>query len=196
MDSKKIFIANLSKGKIGAEKANLLGSLILSQFQSKALSRADIPEHRRQDFTLFVDEFQSFVTDSFAGILSESRKYRLNLILSHQYCDQISPEMQSAIFGNTGTIISFRVGNADAEILEKEFGTFSAHQFTELERYHAYVKHVDADGDVVPFRIKMAPPIDVFHGRRASMIRNSRKKYAKRRVVVEKKLRRWTQSKR
>ncbi len=122
MDNRRIFIANLSKGKLGADKANLLGSLLTTQFQLAAMARSDVPEKERQDFFLFIDEFQNFATDAFASILSEARKYRLCLTLSHQYIDQLPLEIRQAVFGNVGTLISFRVGNGDAEVLQKEFG--------------------------------------------------------------------------
>src|SRR5437588_3570103 len=127
MDNGRLFIANLSKGKLGHEKANLLGSLLTTQFQLGAMARANRPEDQRNDFYLFIDEFQNFSTDAFAPILAEARKYRSCLILSHQYIDQLPLPIRQAVFGNVGTLISFRVGYADAETLEKEFGhTFPA----------------------------------------------------------------------
>jgi type IV secretory pathway TraG/TraD family ATPase VirD4 len=111
MDNQRIFIANLAKGKIGHDKANLLGSLLTTQFQLAAMRRASQPEHERRDFYLFIDEFQNFTTDSFAAILAEARKYRLCLTLSHQYIDQIPLPIRQAVFGNVGTLFSFRVGN-------------------------------------------------------------------------------------
>lgn len=134
IDNERIFIANLAKGSLGEDKANLLGSLLVTQLQLAVMSRTDIPEEERKDYFLVIDEFQSLTTDSFASILSEARKYRLSLILSHQYLDQITPEVRQAILGNVGTIISFCVGNTDAEILEKELGnSHSAEQFTDLK---------------------------------------------------------------
>ena len=120
MDTGRVFIANLSKGKLGADKANLLGSLLATQFQLAAMSRAGTTENERRDFHLFIDEFHNFTTDSFAAILAEARKYRLCLTLSHQYLDQLSLEIRRAVFGNVGTMIAFRVGHADAELLAKE----------------------------------------------------------------------------
>src|SRR5262249_30278466 len=121
MDSGRVFIANLSKGKLGADKANLLGSLLTTQFQLAAMSRASIPESDRRDFHLVIDEFHNSTTDSFAAVLAEARKYRLCLTLSHQYLDQLSLEIRQAVFGNAGTMITFHVGHTDAEILAKEF---------------------------------------------------------------------------
>src|SRR5436190_10069746 len=141
MDTGRVFIANLSKGKLGAEKANLLGSLLVTQFQLAAMKRAELPEEQRRDFHLLIDEFHNFTTDSFAAILAEARKYRLCLSLSHQYIDQLSPIVRPAVFGNVGTIISFRVGHADAEALAGEFGVpYHPGVFTDLNRYEIVVK--------------------------------------------------------
>jgi len=141
MDRGQIFIANLAKGRLGEDKSNLLGALLVSEFHVAAMSRADLPEDDRRDFRLFVDEFQSFATDAFASILSEARKYRLSLTLSHQYTGQIPEEVQRAVFGNVGSLISFRVGQSDAEILEREFGKeFPASQFTQLANHHVLAR--------------------------------------------------------
>jgi hypothetical protein len=113
----RIFIANQAKGRLGEDKANLLGALLVTQFQLAAMARSDMPEASRCDFYLYVDEFQNFTTESFASILSEARKYRLNLTLSHQYMGQLRPEIRDAVFGNVGTLIAFRVGHADGKIL-------------------------------------------------------------------------------
>ena len=121
MDKRRIFIANLAKGAIGDDTADLLGALLISQFQQAAMSRVDQPEEARMDFHLVVDEFQSFATDSFETILSEARKYRLSLTLAHQYIEQLSEPVRRAVFGNVGTIISFRVGERDAAVLAREF---------------------------------------------------------------------------
>lgn len=117
MDHGRIFIANLSKGRMGHDKSNLFGSLLVTQFQMAAMARSSQPESERVPFHLFVDEFQNFATDSFASILAEARKYRLSLTLSHQYIDQLLPAIRSAVFGNVGNLIAFRVGYTDAEIL-------------------------------------------------------------------------------
>jgi len=111
MDNGRIFIADVSKGKLGADKSNLLGAMLVTQFQLAAMSRADMPEEKRRDFFLYVDEFQSFASDSFISILSEARKYRLCLTLSHQYIDQLRPEIRDAVFGNVGSMVAFRVGH-------------------------------------------------------------------------------------
>jgi len=145
MDEEKIFIANLSKGKIGEDNSRLLGSLMITNLQLAAMSRSDIPESQRKDFYLYVDEFQNFATDSFANILSEARKYRLNLILAHQYIGQLTSDkntkVRDAVFGNVGTIVVFRVGAEDAEFLEKEFEPeFLINDLVNLAKFNIYVK--------------------------------------------------------
>jgi hypothetical protein len=123
MDHHKILIAKLSKGVIGADKANLLGAALISQFEVAAMSRADIDESERQDFFLYVDEFHNFSTDSFALLLSEARKYRLNLTLSHQYLAQLGSGLRDAVFGNVGSLMTFRVSGTDAERIAVELGS-------------------------------------------------------------------------
>src|SRR5262249_16908379 len=118
MDKKKILLVNLSKGRTGDLNSKLLGMIFVMKFQAAAMSRADVPEEERQDFCLYVDEFQNFSTDSFATILSEARKYRLNLIVANQFTTQLTDEIRDAVFGNVGSIVSFRVGaDADADAL-------------------------------------------------------------------------------
>src|SRR3990167_1874746 len=121
MDQQKILIMNLSKGRIGEDNSKLLGALLITKLQLAAMSRVDIPEEDRKDFYLYVDEFQNFATESFTNILSKARKYRLNLILGHQYITQMDEIVRDAVFGNVGTLAVFRVGAEDAEFLEKEF---------------------------------------------------------------------------
>ena len=121
MDEGKILVAALSKGKLGEQASALLGALLVAGFEEAALSRADIPEDQRRDFYIYIDEFQTFATESIAGILQEARKYRLNLIIAHQYLGQLEETVRGAIFGNIGTLVSFRVGAEDAEYLAREF---------------------------------------------------------------------------
>ena len=121
MDEGKILIMNLSKGRIGEDNSALLGAMMITKIQLASMSRVDLPEKDRRDFYLYIDEFQNFSTDSFANILSEARKYRLNLILAHQYIEQLNEKVKPAVFGNVGTLIVFRVGAADDEELVKEF---------------------------------------------------------------------------
>lgn len=195
MDTNRVFIANLAKGKLGEDKANLLGSLLVTQFQLAAMRRADIPEDERQDFFLFIDEFQNFTTDAFASILSEARKYRLNLTLSHQYIAQLSPEIRDAVFGNVGSLIAFRLGHSDAPILESEFGdAFIQSQFTELGRFEILVKHLQDGTTREPFRAKTFAPEEKPYGRTENMIRRSRERFATPRDLVETRINRWLNS--
>jgi hypothetical protein len=192
MDDGRIFIANLSKGKLGADKANLLGALLVTQFELAAMSRANLPEDERRDFFLYVDEFQSFTSDSFVSILSEARKYRLCLTLSHQYVGQLRPEIRDAVLGNVGSIIAFRVGHPDAKLLQQAFGeTYPASQFTSLDNGEVYVRLLSDGQDREPFFGKTLPPSGARHGRREAIIRRSREKYATPRMVIEEKIDRW-----
>ncbi len=160
MDNGRIFIADVSKGKLGADKSNLLGAMLVTQFQLAAMSRADMPENERRDFFLYVDEFQSFASDSFISILSEARKYRLCLTLSHQYIDQLKPEIRDAVFGNVGSMVAFRVGHRDAKVLEQAFGeTWRASQFTGLANYEVCAKLLADGQDCEPFLGKTLPPV-------------------------------------
>ena len=193
MDRERIFIANLSKGKLGADKSNLLGSLVTTQFQLAAMRRAGMPEEERKDFFLFIDEFQNFTTGSFALILSEARKYRLCMTLSHQYMDQLSEEVRKAVLGNVGSIVSFRVGSTDAEILEREFaGTFVATQFMDLTNYEIFVRLLWNGISVEGFRGMTSPPPSAKYGRHEIVIRRSRERFAMRREIIEDKIRRWS----
>src|SRR3989344_171802 len=141
MDSGKILLVNLSKGKIGEDSTSLLGSMLITKIGLTALSRQDVEEEKRKDFYLYVDEFQSFATASFADILSEARKYHLNLILANQYLDQIDEKVRDAIFGNVGTIISFKVGLEDAKFLAEEFyPEFGQEDLINLPCYSIYLK--------------------------------------------------------
>jgi energy-coupling factor transporter ATP-binding protein EcfA2 len=192
MDRGRIFIANLAKGKLGEDKSNLLGALLVSEFHLAAMGRAAIPEGERRDFRLFVDKFQSFATDSFASILSEARKYRLSLTLSHQYTDQLPPEVRSAVFGNVGSLVSFRVGQSDAEVLEREFGRdFPASQFTQLANHHVLARILSQGAQVEPFLGKTLEPGGKMWGKRERIIRRSRERFASNREEVDDRIRRW-----
>jgi len=192
MDDKRLFIANLSKGRLGHDKSNLLGSLLVTQFQLAAMSRASQPEENRRDFYLFIDEFQNFSTDAFASILAEARKYRLCLTLSHQYIDQLSLPVRQAVFGNVGTLIAFRVGHTDAEVLQKEFGnTFQASTMADLDRYEIILKLLEDGANKEPFRAKTLSPLENRVGRRNKLIACSRERFASPRGIIEDKLNRW-----
>jgi hypothetical protein len=192
MDRQRLFIANLSKGRLGHDKSNLLGSLLTAQFQHAAMTRATVPEQERRDFFLFIDEFFNFTTDAFAAMLAEARKYRLCLTLSHQYIDQLSVPIRQAVFGNVGTVVSFRVGSSDAEVLAHEFGNSFVHrQFVELDRYEVLVKLLHEGVHREPFRATTLAPLGMSFGRRTQLIQNSRQRFASRRHTVEHKLNRW-----
>lgn len=192
MDKRMIFLANLSKGKIGEDKANLLGSLLLTKFQVTAMERAYIQEADRVHHYLYVDEFGGFTSNSFASILSEARKYKLGLTLSHQYSEQVVPEIQEAIFGNVGSLVSFRVGKTDAEKLEREFGgSYQSSQFLELNNFEAICKMMNNQTFTFPFRAKMLAPIDLTYDHAQAAIKQSRMRYGTARKKVESKFQRW-----
>jgi len=192
MDSQKILIMNLSKGKIGEDGAALLGAMMITKLQLAAMSRVDIPEKKRRDFYLYIDEFANFATESFAGILSEARKYRLNLILAHQYIEQLNPIVKSAVLGNAGTIISFRVGAEDTEILEKELKPFKEDDLLNLPKYNIYIKlMIDGiAGDA--FSAQTLPPIISKENHHNKILNLSRERYANSVYKVEEKISRWS----
>ncbi len=192
MDHQRIFIANLSKGRLGHDKANLLGSLLVTQFQLAAMARANRPEAERRDFYLFIDEFQNFSTDAFASILAEARKYRLCLTLSHQYIDQLSLPVRQAVFGNVGSTIAFRVGHDDAEVLRGQFGEeFQTRQFVDLNRFEVFVKLLENGEQLQPFRGVTHAPSGHTVGRPEKWVQRSRERFAQPRTEVEDKLERW-----
>jgi len=161
MDNRKILIVNLSKGIIGEDSASLLGSLLVTKIALAALSRQDIKEENRKDFYLYVDEFQSFATSGFIDILSEARKYRLNLILANQYLHQVDEKIRRAIFGNVGTLIAFRTGSEDARALAQEFyPVFSQTDFVNLPAYSIYLKLMIDGITSEAFSADGLPPLD------------------------------------
>lgn len=200
MDEGKILLINLSKGKTGEINAKLLGLIIVSKLQMAALARADIPEDQRKDFYLYVDEFQNFVTDSFATILSEARKYRLNLIMAHQFISQLSVEktgssamdtrMRDAVFGNAGTLICFRIGVEDAEIMAKEFApVFNEYDLVNIDRYNAYVKLMINGAASRPFNMETYPKPIGANPELGLVTKNlSRLKYGRLRSEVEREI--------
>ena len=160
MDKKKILLINLAKGKVGDINCNLMGMIIVSKILMAALARTDMPEDEREDFYLYVDEFQNFATESFATILSEARKYHLNLNVTHQYVGQLKEEIQKAVFGNVGTFISFRIGAPDAELVTKEFKPqFDETDLLNLEKYTCYVKLLVDGVATKPFSMHTYPPV-------------------------------------
>ena len=194
MNGGKILLVNLSKGKIGEDNANLLGSLLISRINFTAMQRVNIPEEERRDFYLYADEFQNFASGSFASILSEARKYRLNLHLTHQYTAQLPESMQDAVFGNIGTMVLFAVGAPDAAILEKEFlPYFTAEDLISLDKYHLYLKLLVDGMTSKPFSaISLTPPEGhTYQGQAA--VAHSREVYGRDTVEVEDKIRRWSE---
>jgi len=194
MDSGKILILNLSKGRIGEDNSSLLGAMMITKIQLAAMSRVDILEHERKDFYLYVDEFQNFATGSFANILSEARKYRLNLIMAHQYIEQLDETVKAAVFGNVGTLTVFRVGAADAEELVPEFTpTFTEEDLVNLPKYEFYIKLMIDGVTSDPFSSRGLPPLrkDEETGNVEKVIAVSRERYAKKREYVEEKISRW-----
>ncbi len=194
MDKKKILIVNLAKGRIGEDNSALLGAMMVTKIQMAAMSRVDMPEEKRNDFYLYVDEFQNFSTESFATILSEARKYRLNLTLAHQYIAQLDDAVRDAIFGNVGTTISFRIGAADAEFLEKEFApVFTLNDFVNLPKYHIYLKLMIDGVTADAFSATTLPPVEPGHtSQEENIIANSRARYAVPRETVEERINVWS----
>ncbi len=197
MDQRKILILNLAKGLIGEENSRLLGGMIVTRLQLAAMERVDIPEKDRQDFYLYVDEFQNFATTSFANILSEARKYRLNLVVAHQYIEQLTTkgdtDIRDAIFGNVGTIVSFRVGAADAEFMETEFAPrFTPEDLVNLGKYDIYLKLMIDGASSEPFSATTLPPIAKRTGSTDKVIKVSRERNARPRSEIEDKVLRWS----
>ncbi len=196
MDKKKIVIINLSKGKIGEDTSSLLGSMLITKFQLDAMSRANIPENQREDFYLYVDEFQNFATESFATILSEARKYRLNLTMANQYIAQMPEEVRDAVFGNVGSLTSFQVGYDDAEAIAGQFGGDETMitDLVALNMGNTYLRLL-IDGQPTPvFSMTTFPPqpLSPEEGRREKILKFCRERYSTPRDVVEDKIMRWS----
>ncbi|MDA9129352.1 type IV secretion system DNA-binding domain-containing protein [Candidatus Gracilibacteria bacterium] len=193
MDKKKIIIVNLSKGKIGEDASSLLGAMMVTKFQLDAMSRADVAENKREDFYLYVDEFQNFATDSFSTILSEARKYKLNLVMANQYIDQMTETVRGAVFGNVGTLVSFQVGHSDSGILAEAFsGDIEANDLMNQKKYTIYIKQL-IDGMPSPIfsAATFAPhprDPDEFAERYEKILQVSRERYSKPRKLVEEKI--------
>ena len=195
MDNKKIFLVNLSKGRLGDINANLLGMIFVMKFQQAAMSRQDIPEDQRQDFCLYVDEFQNFATDSFESILSEARKYRLNLIVANQFMTQLTEKIREALLGNVGTIICGRIGVTDADLMVKAFTpTFTAEDLTKTPNFSAVAKVMMFDMPSAPFTIKLPGPMGEPNEELMESLKvYSATKFGKTRAEVEKEIQdRWS----
>ena len=202
MDTGKILIANLSKGKLGEDNSSFIGSMLVTKFQIDAMSRADVPEAERRDFYLYVDEFQNFATASFATILSEARKYRLNLTMANQFIGQLSPDksntmLKDAVFGNVGTLVSFQVGSEDAEVIASQFGDESLEEdILGLPKYQAYMRLMINGLTSRAFSVATLPPPDFKQdeGRVQKIRALSRERYALKRSIVEEKISKWAAS--
>ena len=196
MDQKKILLLNLSKGRIGEDNSALLGAMFITKLQLAAMSRVDVSEDERKDFYLYVDEFQNFATESFATILSEARKYRLNLTIAHQYIGQLitenSTKIKDAVFGNVGTIILFRIGATDAEALESEFDpTFTPNDMVNLTKYHIYLKLMINGVSSHPFSGVTLQPLAQKTGNEDKVIKVSRERYGNKREEIEERITKW-----
>ena len=191
MDDGKILLVNLAKGKIGEENSNFLGLILVPRILISAMSRQELAEEKRRDFYLYVDEFQNFATPDFAQILSEARKYRLNLIVANQFIGQMEEEVKNAVFGNVGTLIGFRVGVTDANYLQHEYQpTFNESDLINIDRYNAYVKTNVHNEPVKPFSMDLTKDMTKINASRnekvaAAIIQLSRLKYGRSRELVE-----------
>ncbi len=197
MDNKKIFLVNLSKGRLGDINANLLGMIFVMKFQQAAMSRQDTPEDQRQDFCLYVDEFQNFATDSFESILSEARKYRLNLIVANQFMTQLTDKIREALLGNVGTIICGRIGVTDAELMVKAFSpTFTAEDLTKTPNFAAVAKVMMFDMPSAPFTISLPPSMGEPNDELMNTLKvYSATKFGKTRAEVEAEIKsRWSEA--
>ena len=191
MDGKKILIANLSKGRVGEDNSRLLGALLITKLQLAAMSRVDMAEEKRSDFFLYVDEFQNFATPDFATILSEARKYHLNLTVANQFIGQMEEEVKNAVFGNVGSLIAFRVGVTDASYLAHEYQpVFGESDLINVDRYHAYMKTLVDNEPMPPFSVDLSKDMkkaEAFANEKVAkaIIQLSRLKYGKPRELVE-----------
>lgn len=187
MDNKKILLVNLSKGRTGELNSQLLGMIFVMKFQAAAMGRASIPEDQRQDFSLYVDEFQNFATESFETILSEARKYRLNLILANQFMTQLTDKIREAIIGNVGTVVAGRIGTTDAELMAKKFTpTFEAEDLTKLPNFESIASVMINNVPSTAFSMSFIPPLGEPNPQLANALRRlSSAKYGRPRQLVE-----------
>jgi len=186
MDSGKIILINLSKGRVGDVNANLLGMIVIGKILMAALSRVDIEQNKRRDFYLYIDEFQNFATESIAVILSEARKYRLDLTLAHQFIAQLSDKIRDAVFGNVGSLVSFRIGSKDAEFLVKQFEPiFKEQDLINIDNYQAYVKLLINGETAKPFNVKMIKAEQGDSALAKDLKNMSRDRYGRKRETVE-----------
>jgi hypothetical protein len=190
MDNKKILLVNLSKGKMGDLNSRLMGMIFVMKFQAAAMSRANIPESERKDFCLYVDEFQNFSTDSFATIMSEARKYRLNLIVANQFVTQLTEEIRDAVFGNMGTIVSYRIGQNDVDAMARYFQPlFDADDLLRVPNYNAIVRTLISGVPTQPFSMAGLPYLEVKNNNLGPALKQlSAAKYGRPKAQVEKEI--------
>lgn len=190
MDERKILLVNLSKGRLGEINANLIGMIFVGKILMAALSRVDDPTRSFPPFFLHIDEFQNVSTNSISAILSEARKYKLGLSIAHQFIAQLQPDIKDAVFGNVGSIATFRVGNDDAQFLEQQFApTFTASDLMNVPNYHAYVRVLANGTPTVPFSIETLPPAETDHAHVSAMIKQSYARYGRPRAEIEEEIR-------
>lgn len=186
MDNRRIFIANLAKGVIGEQNADLLGSMLVTKIYQSAMSRLDIAEEDRQQFFLFTDEFQNYATDAFAFVLSEARKLNLSITMSHQFLEQVPRDIRNAVLANAGTLIAFSVGAEDAEVLTRSFQPYPAEELHSQAPYKAYVSSPGIGGYTEPFPIGTFAPAEPAHAeQREKVLAWSRERYARPRAKME-----------
>jgi len=191
MDEGKVLLVNLAKGKIGEENSNFLGLILVPRILISAMSRQEIPEEERRDFYLYVDEFQNFATPDFAQILSEARKYRLNLTVANQFIGQMEEEVKNAVFGNVGSVVAFRVGVTDANYLQHEYQpTFNEADLINIDKFNAYIKTIVKNEPVKPFSIDLTKDMGKVHSQKnpqiaKALIQLSRLKYGRSKELVE-----------
>ncbi|SYZ72201.1 conserved hypothetical protein [Candidatus Zixiibacteriota bacterium] len=192
MDSGKILIVNLAKGRLGEDNTGLLGSLIVSKLFLTAMSRSDTPQSQRKPYTVYIDEFQSFASDNFSHTLSEMRKFGLHLVLAHQYLAQLPLQLKSAIFGNVGTIMAFRIGAEDGEYLEREYWpTFRASDLQSLAAYDIYVKLSINGRTTDAFSAQTLPETAIRESHRDAIVQLSRIRYGEDKIAIEKQIDLW-----
>jgi hypothetical protein len=192
LDHRKVFIANLSRGRLGQENSNLMASLLIAAFGLAAMSRADVPRAQRQDATIYVDEFSAIAGNAFASMVAECRKYRIAMVLACQQFSAVRPDVLDAILGNCGTTISFRAGEKDAQLLSRQLNdVYPASAFTALGNYEVLVKTLTAGHQHEPFFARMLPDEHRLFGRRDKLLRHCRQRFTSRRQLVENKIERW-----
>jgi hypothetical protein len=189
MDEKRLLIANLSKGRLGETHSALLGALLVTEIQRAALARADAAPSARTDFALYIDEFQNFLSDSVASLLSEIRKYGVSLTLANQFTAQLAPPIRQAVLGNVGSLICFRVGAEDAAHLCEELHPFTAESLTDLGQFEACCRVQRSGRPGEPTTVKTLPPFGKRYGRREHLIAQSKRRFGVSRASIERKLR-------